>query len=266
METQYLRIMLLIIGGLVIAAIVWDGLRRKKKLRIKQAPEVGNLDMPEQGFDDPLVGDVTIEPISFDEKPEPTIKQGHEAAEGEQIETPTSETKATVTKQQTLDLEPQSEVKEDKEQDVAFAEDIVVLNIIGKNRRQFVGYELLQAILSNGFRFGQRDLFHRHKELNGQGPVLFSLASTTADGTFDMKNIGAFSCAGLTLFLELPAPKDGMAVFDLMLNNARGLADSLKAELVDEKFQPLTDTGIERYKTRIRKFERGQMALDLISD
>jgi cell division protein ZipA len=129
--------------------------------------------------------------------------------------------------------------------------------------KQFAGYELLQTILANGLRFGQMSLFHRHKEPNGQGPVLFSLASATKEGTFDMNNIGGFSCTGLTLFMKLPGPKDSMAVLELMLNTARSLAEGLNGEVRDNKLRILSDASIEAYKAQVRKLEQGQMALDL---
>jgi cell division protein ZipA len=71
------------------------------------------------------------------------------------------------------------------------AESLMIF-LLAKSNRQLAGYELLQAVLSAGFRFGEGGLFHRHQYPNCQGPVMCSLAAATPTGVFDLQNIGGF--------------------------------------------------------------------------
>lgn len=124
----------------------------------------------------------------------------------------------------------------------------ILLFLLARDNRQLAGYELLQTVLAAGLRFGEGHLFHRHQNLNGQGPVLFSLAAATATGVFDLQNIGAFSVRGLCLFME----SSGNATIDgerlsIMLETARQLSEDLGTHLLDGKQKTLTDDTIARY-------------------
>ncbi len=143
----------------------------------------------------------------------------------------------------------------DEEHESEFAENLIVINILPRPGRRFVGYELLQGILSAGLRFGYMNLFHRHKDSHGQGPILFSLATVNAPGTFDMNTIGGLSCNGLSLFLQLPTEQNSLTIFDLMLNTARCLADDLNGELWYGRQKPFTEQHVEYYKRRILAFK-----------
>src|SRR5690554_8201910 len=55
--------------------------------------------------------------------------------------------------------------------------DLIIINVMAPPGDYFQGDELLDALLQNGMRFGDMEIFHRHQEANGQGPILFSLRS-----------------------------------------------------------------------------------------
>lgn len=112
---------------------------------------------------------------------------------------------------------------------------ISVMHIMAQQNKLFAGYELLQAILSSGLRFGEMNIFHRYREPNTQKGILFSLASATEPGVFDMLNMGAFSCKGLTLFMRKSEDEhDNRTRYDLMLSTAQHLAEDLDGMLLDE--------------------------------
>lgn len=130
--------------------------------------------------------------------------------------------------------------------------DSLMLFLLAKTNRQLAGYELLQAVLSAGFRFGEGGLFHRHQFPNCQGPVMCSLAAATPSGVFDLQNIGGFVVHGLCLFMELSGQSDIDAErFDVMLDTARTLNDSLDTHLLDERREPLSEQSIARYNQRL---------------
>src|SRR3990167_2175937 len=86
-------------------------------------------------------------------------------------------------------------------QDHPSANDVVVaLYLMMPEGMTYAGYELLQALLSAGLRFGEHRIFHRHTHKDGRGDVLFHCASAIAPGTFDLTKMGSFTSQGLCLF------------------------------------------------------------------
>ena len=121
--------------------------------------------------------------------------------------------------------------------------------LLAKDNKQFAGYELLQTLLAAGLRFGEGQLFHRHQSINGQGPVFCSLAAATANGVFDLQNIGAFSVKGLCLFMHTSKNSHIDAErFSVLLDTAKQLSEGLDAYLLDDRKKPLTKERIEQYK------------------
>lgn len=124
----------------------------------------------------------------------------------------------------------------------------LMMFLLAKADRQLAGYELLQAVLSAGLRFGEGNLFHRHQHSNGQGTVMCSLAAATDKGVFDLQNIGAFTVRGLCLFMHASGnPGIDEERFDIMLDTAKTLSDDLDTHLLDDRRQPLSDASIQRY-------------------
>lgn len=120
-------------------------------------------------------------------------------------------------------------------------ERIVVFHLCAEPGRRYEGYELLQALLTAGMRFGDMDIFHRHEKKTGEGSVLFSLASMTKPGTFDMSQMGAFSTQGLTLFLTVNNKlKDPITAFQALLNTVDQLVEDLGGKVFDESHQLLS--------------------------
>lgn len=117
---------------------------------------------------------------------------------------------------------------------------IDMLYVMSKENKLFTGYELLQALLSSGLRFGEMNIFHHYREADTQEGILFSLASATEPGVFDMLNMGTFSCRGLTLFMRKSDDAyDNKARYDLMLKSAQHLSEDLDGILLDASKQPL---------------------------
>lgn len=116
----------------------------------------------------------------------------------------------------------------------------IMFFLLAKDQQHFAGYELLQTILAAGLRFGEGDLFHRHQHANGQGPVLFSLATATESGVFDLQNIGAFNARGLCLFMQTSGNANiDQERYDILCQTAAQLAEELGAYLLDHNRRPI---------------------------
>ncbi len=131
--------------------------------------------------------------------------------------------------------------------------DLIVMYVMAKPGKKFVGYELLQSLLAAGLRFGDMSIFHRHEQANGQGKILFSLASATEPGIFDMSKMGGFACQGLTMFMQLTQPKQDETSIELMLKTAEQLAEDLDGVILDHTREPLTAEMGNYYRSLVRR-------------
>ena len=110
---------------------------------------------------------------------------------------------------------------------------IVTLRIVGRNKKPFQGDELILSMRGIGLRHGKFGIFHRY-DGNNEDRTIFSAASLVEPGSFDLANIKEQQIPGISLFLVLPGPVDGVEAFDLMMAAARALAQTLDGELLDE--------------------------------
>lgn len=168
-------------------------------------------------------------------------------------------------------LQPRPTPKRNLEQEQpkkpkASVEEILYIMLAAHPDKPYVGYELLQSLLSAGLRFGAMDLFHRYEDLNGKGKILFSLANASESGTFEINKMGAFSGKGLTLFLRLSANKDLALAFDTMLDTARQLTEDLGGEILDNERKILSNEKIEKLRKKIIDFEQKQLIGDLFDE
>ena len=137
--------------------------------------------------------------------------------------------------------------------------DVLVLNLRANDDNQINGASLLPLLLTLGFKFGEHDIFHRHVNSNGKGPVLFSLTNMFKPGVFDIDNIENFNTYGLSLFMMLPIDGDPQQVFNMMHNAARKLADEFSCKILDGNKATLSKQSLQQYSERIREFERRRL-------
>jgi cell division protein ZipA len=116
---------------------------------------------------------------------------------------------------------------------------IVTLRLVGHNKQTFQGDELVLSMRGIGLRHGKFGIFHRY-DGNDESRTIFSAASLVEPGSFDLANIKEQQIPGISLFLVLPGPVDGVEAFDLMMAAARALAQTLDGELLDESGSTLS--------------------------
>lgn len=138
-------------------------------------------------------------------------------------------------------------------------QEVLVINVRAPEDTTISGAALLPLLLTLGFKFGDQDIFHRHVNSNGKGPVLFSLANMFKPGVFDIDNLETFSTQGVSLFMILPIEGDAHQVFNMMHNAARKIADEFNAQILDGRRSVLTKQGLQQYMEKIREFERRRM-------
>jgi cell division protein ZipA len=116
---------------------------------------------------------------------------------------------------------------------------IVTLRLIAREGGAFKGDELILSLRGIGLRHGQFGIFHRY-DGNDESRTVFSAASLVEPGSFDLANIKEQEIPGISLFLVLPGPIEGVEAFDMMMESARALAQALDAELLDESGSTLS--------------------------
>jgi cell division protein ZipA len=140
-----------------------------------------------------------------------------------------------------------------------YANDLLVLTIVAKTGMQFGSYDLLQSIYAAGLEFGDMNIFHYYTPSEPGKVRLFSLASATEPGEFDLDRIGNYFCTGLTLFTQLDHVPDPREAFNLMLKAAEQLAEDLNGELRAGPRRPWDDNVLREYQQKTLYFQKHKM-------
>jgi len=149
---------------------------------------------------------------------------------------------------------PETEEPMDTLQEADLASSLLVISIFAKNQTRFVSYDLLQSISSTGMQFGDMNIFHYHQTTHKGTWKLFSLASATKPGEFNLDRMGDFSCAGLTLFMDLSNVPDPDVAFDIMLQTAEQLADDLDGEMRAGPHILWSENILQQYKQKVARY------------
>jgi cell division protein ZipA len=251
-----IRDWMIIIGGLLIVAVLLDGYRRmrnnsnKVKVALAPVPE-GDIDLtvshelPNGGarvigrddsqLGDPLTGgDDAVEPLP-----------GFNAVAGENLDL-----LADISEPPEAPSAASSEVESE----------VLMLHVVARDEQGFAGVDILQVLLGFELRFGEMNFFHRHEQPAGRGPIVFSVANMLQPGVFDIDAMSEFHTPGLIFFMTLPGPRDMMEGFELMADTARGVAENLAGDLLDDTRSVATRQTLEHMRQRVRDLERRLLA------
>ena len=161
--------------------------------------------------------------------------------------------------------EEDEELAEENEEETKSAtpqaepEEVLIINIMAAKGEMFNGSELLDIVLKCGLRYGSMDIFHRYSDTKGEGALLFSMANMVRPGTFDLDTMDEFSTPGVSLFMTLPIDADSIQSFELMVETAQAISQTLQGELKDEQRSAMTKQTLEHSRQRIQDFERKKL-------
>jgi cell division protein ZipA len=283
MET--LRWILLLVGVVIIAAVYFSGRRSRRDVvdEISSADPVAPLERDEPRVEirrrHPEINDVDHElsklsnmiaenrrpSVAVPEKPAVTVleKPAATATVTEPAPAPAPapakpaiasapaaqkpETAAPAVKPQTARPAPPPEDK------------IIVVYIMSPPGGRFAGNDVKRAVETAGMRHGNMSIFHRLVEPdNLDSHAVFSLANSVEPGIFDLDALDDFSTPGLTLFMQLPGPLNGITALDSMLAAAHIIATELHGELRDQSRSVLGKQTIEHMHSEIIEYQRRQ--------
>jgi cell division protein ZipA len=157
---------------------------------------------------------------------------------------------------ESLPAEPQQQdlfgfsAKEESPVDVPVM--IIQINLRARHA-PFSGPLIVKATQETGLVMSELSIYQR---LSSDGKPQFNMASMVEPGVFPKQDVDAFTTPGLTLFTQLPARGDAMAIFSDMLFTAERLAATLDGELQDETHSALTKQTIEHMRGQIIEHRR----------
>jgi len=134
---------------------------------------------------------------------------------------------------------PSAESQHESEIETPTPQKIVTLRVVAKNKGAFKGDELILSLRGIGMRSGKFGIYHRY-DGNNETRTIFSAASLVEPGSFDLANIKEQEIPGISIFMIIPGPVDAAEAFDLMMQAARALTQTMDAELLDESGSTLS--------------------------
>ncbi len=129
---------------------------------------------------------------------------------------------------------------------------VMMVHLMGNKGHMVQGSDLLEALMAAGLRYGAMGIFHFHRDDNGGGPVVFSLANLLNPGTFDLNTMPDMTTLGVTLFTNLDEADDPCASFEAMVSAADTMAAMLRLNVMDESRSSMTPQTFDHYRQRAR--------------
>lgn len=254
MDPDLIRLILVVLGVLLVVGIyLWDRYKRAapRAPMVRTPPSEEPVDVP--SADDAQTAarrepqfNESVEVASADEAPAQAAPRTSGAADDLDPEPADlgnwSESAAQGDPQYTMDLAFDAHDDNDYlSTDPVLLDEVerklVVLHLVAGDG-EFSGPAIEKACLSAHLRLGEMSIYHFHDGASGK--VLFSIANMVEPGSFPIDDTEQFTTPGLTLFTQLPGPRDGLQIFEAMLQTGRRLASLLQGELQDERHNKLT--------------------------
>ncbi|MDW6003425.1 cell division protein ZipA [Vibrio mangrovi] len=287
---QELRFVLIIVGALAIAALLFHGLwtsRKESKSKFGDKP-LGKIEEeeassakntrafqqesdhkkqrkePDFSLDSSFsLDNNTVDPL-IDEYEHHDVSDplfsGYEPEEEypRNSEEPSDDTEAGFEPE--TDIEPLLMRDTQQTDDVQSTEDesdyqVIVLNVHCAGSEPFVGTKLFDSLQQNGLLYGEMDIYHRHADLSGTGKVLFSVANIMQPGTLKHDDPAEFTTKGISFFMTLPCYGDPEQNFKLMLKTAQQIADDLGGNVLDDQRLLMTPDKLAEYRRQIQAFK-----------
>ncbi|MEO7917765.1 MAG: cell division protein ZipA [Dokdonella sp.] len=275
LTTFELRVIIGFIGVIVMALIFLLGRPKKKKAATKGRRTALRLDdeLPDGRFepsmgdsdieDEPTQGEFTIDDEEDEDLPierfgsahgddapsmraEPSARRPGVPATASRHE-PSTEPPARRSTRSTIGVRPAGAIDR-----------IVTLYVSARAGETFNGSDLVVAAEKAGLEFGDMNIFHRMAPGKlDKGPV-FSMATMTKPGNFDMKQISSLATPGITLFMTLPGPLAALDAWDTMLPTAQRIAELLDGVVLDEQRHILGRQRIAHLRDELRAWDRTQ--------
>lgn len=232
MDKDILRIVIIVIGVLVVAGMLfWNYFKGQKTRRNINFYDKGE---PLDKIDPSLVIDTKDD--DFDIIPLGGVND-HE--DSDHLVGDTGDAENSINDLET-EFQPElkhhaTEVEEEVELELP---DILQFSIVAIDEKGFSGEQLQQAFDKVGLKFGSNQVYERLDEYD---QVDFAIASMVEPGVFPEQELDDFTCPGLVCFFQPKLVNDALTVFDDFIETIHILATELGGTEWDQSRQPLTE-------------------------
>ncbi|MCG6869289.1 MAG: cell division protein ZipA C-terminal FtsZ-binding domain-containing protein [Gammaproteobacteria bacterium] len=131
---------------------------------------------------------------------------------------------------------------------------LAALHVVPDPPKRISGPDIVDSAQRIGLDFSPDGVFEWNVEMFGKPQPLFALADINPPGTFSEELLKGGSTPGLSLFILLPGPKEGLKAFNIMLEIAQTLAARFNARLLDDARNELSTATIEHLRDQIQLF------------
>jgi len=128
------------------------------------------------------------------------------------------------------------------------------LHVVAPQDRVFNGADLYEVFEQRGFHYGDMNIFHSLH----QQKKMFSIAKMVKPGYFDIDDIESFYTPGITLILQLPGPVAADVAFEVLLSEARELAQHLGGVVLGSDRSTLSNQAVQHMREDISNFMHRQ--------
>jgi len=135
---------------------------------------------------------------------------------------------------------------------------VLEIHAIARDPAGFSGKDVLFLFNSCDLRFGEKDIFHRFEQADGEGCIQFSVAQSYEPGIFVPAAMAQQHVRGLSFFMSLPGAKKPLEAYEAMSEMALVVARKLRADVYDGARSALTPQTMEHDRQQIMDFERRQ--------
>lgn len=142
-------------------------------------------------------------------------------------------------------------VERDDEPAAPDPERLLIISVVAAQSDYFTGPALLKGFEHNKLRLDEHEIYSRVTVRTGKERSVFGVANMVKPGTFPVSEMETFTTPGVTLFLQLPGPLDGVEAFDDFVHTAERLAVELGGELRDEQQCVLTHQALMQVRESI---------------
>jgi cell division protein ZipA len=269
-----MRIILIVFGLILLAAIYWMGRRderraqEKKHAQQKPASQTDRTD-DEYDLDGDYDGEVNLNNDSLDYDQfymsetdndvffKSSIKKVAPSASFDKSGYSTSS--STHTSDEALIVSRQEPAPKTVELPAGVEPLLINLMVMAPQDMTFDPHYLKQTLDDSGLRLGDMNIYHYFRRPiadleQSRGQRLFSVASLVEPGYFDPRDIHSYRTPGLALFLQLPGPIDGVLAFEKMHQMGEMLAKRLSGTLCDDKRNKITTQSVTHIKDKISEY------------
>ena len=132
-------------------------------------------------------------------------------------------------------------------------EDVLVIWVVAPAGSQLDGHRLQEAFAASGLEYGGEVFYKLDANTRAE---LFTVANGVEPGTFDLSDVDAMSTPRIALLVRFSDRIDPSHAFEEMLQAAQDIADSLGAEMKDERMSDMSIQTVEHCRQRIRDYKR----------